>query len=248
MTSAMTIKLNAALEPPALTRDYSIKKRLQIPEFLDPASAQEVFESFDELPWGMVYNDGAAVHQLSPEQIAGMDDQEADKITAGIQERAQTQFQFLYAFYPILHAYLLPSTPRYRIFDFFEFLNSSEVLNFVRRLTGIDQIRWADAQATWYRPGHFLKAHDDVDPVRGRVVAYVMNLSPEWDRDWGGLLQFFDTSDNVEQAFKPSFNTLNIFTVPALHSVSMVSTYVTEKRLAVTGWFRTDKPLVPVGQ
>ena len=242
----MSIKLNATLQHAALTRDYGIKQRLQISEFLDPASAHEVRESLDELPWGMIFNDGAAVHQLSPEQVAGMDDREADKIAAGIQERAQTQFQFLYAFYPILHAYILPTSPRYKIFDFFEFLNSSAVLDFVRRLTGIDQIRWADAQATWYRPGHFLKAHDDVDPIRGRVAAYVLNLSQEWDRDWGGLLQFFDASDNVEQAFKPSFNTLNIFTVPQLHSVSMVSTYVTAKRLAVTGWFRTDEPLVPV--
>jgi Rps23 Pro-64 3,4-dihydroxylase Tpa1-like proline 4-hydroxylase len=166
-----------------------------------------------------------------------MDDQEADKITAGIQERAQTQFQFLYAFYPILHAYALPTSPRYKIFDFFEFLNSSAVLDFIRGLTGIDQIRWADAQATWYRPGHFLRAHTDDNPSRCRAVAYVMNLSPLWDRDWGGLLQFFDASDNIEQAFKPSFNTLNIFTVPKLHSVSMVSTYVTAERLAVTGCF-----------
>jgi len=244
----MTIKLNPGLQCATLTRDYAMKKRLQIPEFLDPESAQQVYQSLDELPWGMIYNDGPVSHQLSPEQVAGMDDQKADKITAGIQERAQTQFQFLYAFYPVHHAYLLPTSPRYGIFDFFEFLNSSTVLDFIRGLTGIDQIRWADAQATWYRPGHFLRAHDDWDPVRGRAVAYVMNLSPEWDRDWGGLLQFFDASDNVEQAFKPSFNTLNIFTVPKLHSVSMVSTYVTAKRLAVTGWFRTDEPQLAIGR
>ena len=244
----MTLKLNPALQHETLTRDYGVKKRLQIRDFLDPVSAQEVYESLDELPWGMIYNDGPVSHQLSPEQVAAMDDQEADRITTGIQERAPTQFQFLYAFYPVHHAYLLPDSPRYGIFDFFEFLNSPAVLDFVRGLTGIDRIRWADAQATWYRPGHFLTAHDDGDPVRGRAVAYVMNLSPEWDRDWGGLLQFFDAGDNVEQAFKPAFNTLNIFTVPMLHSVSMVSTYVTAKRLAVTGWFRTDVPPPAIGQ
>jgi SM-20-related protein len=171
-----------------------------------------------------------------------MDDREADRLTAGIEQRARTEFQFLYAFFPILQAYLLPTSPRYRIFDFLEFLNSSAVLDFIRDLTGIDQIRWADAQATWYRPGHFLRAHTDEDSVRGRAVAYIMNLSRSWDRDWGGLLQFFDANDNVEQAFKPSFNTLNIFTIPQLHSVSMVPGYVTEERLAVTGWFRTDEP------
>lgn len=243
----MTIKLNTALRCSALARNYEIKRRLQLRGFLDPASANEVYESLNEVPWGMAYNKGSVVRELSPEQIAGMDEEEADRITAGIQERARTQFQFLYAFFPILEAYVLPASPRYRIFDFFEFLNSSTVLDFVRGLTGIDQIRWVDARATWFRPGHFLTAHDDKDSSRGRVAAYVMNLSPEWDRDWGGLLQFFDASDNVEQAFKPSFNTLNIFTVPQLHSVSMVSTYVTARRLAVTGWFRTDEPPRPIG-
>jgi len=242
----MTIKMNAALQSAALARDYAVKKRLQLPEFLEPASAHEVYESLHGLPWGMAYNDGSTVHQLSPEQIAAMDDRKADEITAGIQERARTEFQFLYAFFPILQAYTLPT--RYKIFDFLEFLNSSAVLDFMRGLTGIDQIRWADAQATWYRPGHFLRAHSDEDPGRGRLAAYVMNLSPVWDRDWGGLLQFFDASDNVEQAFKPSFNTLNIFTVPQLHSVSMVSTYVTTERLAVTGWFRSDEPPQPIGR
>ena len=244
----MAIELNPALDWAELAEDYAVKKRLQLRNFLDPATADDVYESIRELPWGMIYNDGREIHQLSPERVAGLDDQKADEIAVGIQERARTQFQFLYAFYPIHHAYLLPTSPRYRIFDFLEFLNSPTVLASIRSLTGISRIRWADAQATWYRPGHFLTAHDDADPVRGRAAAYVLNLSREWDRDWGGLLQFFDANDNVEQAYKPSFNTLNIFTVPQLHSVSMVSTYVTAERLAVTGWFRTDEPPLQISK
>jgi SM-20-related protein len=238
----MTIKLNPSPERATLMREYAVKKRLQLREFLDLGFAHEVYESLRELPWGMAFNDGSIVHQLSPEQIAAMSEEEADNLSAGIQHRARTEFQFLYAFFPILQAYTLKASRRYKIFDFFEFLNSPTMLDFVRGLTGIDQIRWADAQATWYKPGHFLKAHTDEDAVRGRAVAYIMNLSPEWDRDWGGLLQFFDENDNVEQALTPSFNTLNIFTIPQLHSVSMVSTYVTAERLAVTGWYRTDEP------
>jgi Rps23 Pro-64 3,4-dihydroxylase Tpa1-like proline 4-hydroxylase len=38
-----------------------------------------------------------------------------------------------------------------------------------------------------------------------------------------------------------------MFTVPQLHSVSMVSTYVTAERLAVTGWFRSDPRPGPIG-
>lgn len=244
----MTIQLNPALDTASLARDYAVKKRLQVREFMEPESARAVHDALHELPWGLAYNDGATVHQVSPDQVAAMDQSEAARIMAGIQARARVQYQFLYAFFPTLAAYISPTSPRFRIFDFFEFINSESVLQLVRRLTGLDEIRWADAQATWYRPGHFLKGHTDEDPTTGRVAAYVMNLSPEWERDWGGFLQFFDSSDNIEEAFKPSFNTLNIFTIPQLHSVSMVSTYVQAERLAVTGWFRNDDPPAPIGK
>jgi len=244
----VTIQLNPSLDAAALARDYAVKKRLQLHDFLDPASARSVVDALHELPWGLAYNDGATVHQVSPDRVAAMTDREGSQIMAGIQARARTQYQFLYAFFPTLAAYISPTSPRFRIFDFFEFLNSGPVLQFIRQLTGLDQIKWADAQATWYRPGHFLKGHTDEDPSTGRVAAYVMNLSSDWERDWGGFLQFFDSNDNIEQAFKPSFNTLNIFTIPQLHSVSMVSTYVQAERLAVTGWFRNDEPPAPIGK
>jgi SM-20-related protein len=246
MTS-LTIQLNPALDAAALGHDYAVKKRLQVREFLEASSAEAVYKALRELPWGLAYNEGATVHQLSPDRVAAMDDREGSRIMAGIQERARAQYQFLYAYFPVLAAYMSPTPQRFGIFDFFEFINSAAVLDFVRRLTGLEQIRWADGQATWYRPGHFLKAHTDEDPSTGRVAAYVMNLSPTWERDWGGLLQFFDSRDNVEEAYKPAFNTLNIFTIPQLHSVSMVPTYVTAERLAVTGWFRIDDPPKPIG-
>jgi Rps23 Pro-64 3,4-dihydroxylase Tpa1-like proline 4-hydroxylase len=81
-------------------------------------------------------------------------------------------------------------------------LNSRETLDFVRAVTGLPNIRWADGQATWFQPGHFLKAHTDEEAETGRLAAYVMNLSPTWDRDWGGFLQFFGPDDNVEAGNK----------------------------------------------
>ena len=241
------MQLNPALDATALAADYAVRKRLQVRQFLEPESAGILRETLEELPWGLVYNDGPTVNQLSPDRVAGMDGDEARRVMAGIQERARAQYQYLYAYFPLLTAYFSPNSPHFRIFEFYEFINSRPVLDFIRGLTGLDQIRWGDGQATWYKPGHFLKAHTDEEAATGRVAAYVMNLSPEWERDWGGFLQFFDRHDNVEEAFKPSFNTLNIFTVPQLHSVSMVANYVKAERLAVTGWFRMDEPPGPIG-
>lgn len=243
----MVIELNPTLAREALAAEYRRKLRGQVRDFLTFESARAVHRELEPLPWAMAYNDGAEVVQLSEQQLASLNPRDAAEIMRGIQARARGQYQFLYSFFPILTAYFSPEVPRLGIFDFYEFINSETVLEFIRGLTGLSNIAWADAQATWYKPGHFLKAHTDEEAATGRVAAYVMNLSPVWERDWGGFLQFFDSDDNIEMAFKPSFNALNIFTIPQNHSVSMVSTYVTEKRLAVTGWFRSDQPPGPIG-
>ncbi|MFL6722200.1 MAG: 2OG-Fe(II) oxygenase [Sphingomonas sp.] len=245
----MAIELNPSLDPHALAAEYrNNKRRMQIRGFLAGDGAQSVYRDLHELPWAMAYNDGDSVVQLSAERLAELSNSEAAAMMAGIRERARGQYQFLYSFFPILNAYFSPEAPWFPIFGFYEFINSAPVIEFVRTVTGLKDIGWADAQATWFKPGHFLKAHNDQHSGEGRLAAYVMNLSPVWERDWGGFLQFFDENDNIEAAFKPTFNTLNIFTVPQLHSVSMVSTYVTAERMSVTGWFRSDQPPFPAGE
>jgi hypothetical protein len=65
-----------------------------------------------------VYNDGERVVQLHAEHVARLGDREAAAIMAGIRERARSDYQFFYAFYPVLTAYFSPShrtTPDLRI-------------------------------------------------------------------------------------------------------------------------------------
>lgn len=243
----MELSLNSSLDIPGLAQRYREKGRIQIKDFLSPESAQAVLEELHSLPWGLAYNDGGQVVQLHSDQLARLGNREAAEIMAGIRDRARRDYQFLYAFYPVLTAYFSPAIERRPIFEFYEFMNGPAVLSLIREVTDMPGINWADGQATWYKPGHFLKAHTDEAPTERRLAAYVMNFSPDWDRDWGGFLQFFDREGNVERGIRPNFNALNLFTIPASHSVSMVSTYVTAKRMSVTGWFRGDQPPGPIG-
>jgi SM-20-related protein len=243
----MELSLNSALDVTSLAKRYREKGRIQIRDFLSTESAQAVLEELQSLPWGLAYNDGGRVVQLHADELARLGNREAADIMAGIRERARTDYQFLYAFYPVLTAYFSPAIERRPIFEFYEFMNSPAVLSLIRQVTGLPGINWADGQATWYKPGHFLKAHTDEAPSESRLAAYVMNFTPHWDRDWGGFLQFFNRNGDIELGFKPAFNALNLFTIPAPHSVSMVSTYVTAKRMAVTGWFRGDQPPGRIG-
>jgi Rps23 Pro-64 3,4-dihydroxylase Tpa1-like proline 4-hydroxylase len=68
------------------------------------------------------------------------------------------------------------------------------------------------------------------------VAAYVISLTRNWNRNWGGHLAFFNERGDVEAAFLPSFNALNVFAVPQLHAVQMIAPFARGVRTSLTGW------------
>lgn len=126
------------------------------------------------------------------------------------------------------------------LFDLHAFFNSEAFLGFARDLTGDARIAYVDAQATRYLPGHFLTQHSDEHEDAGRLYAYVLNVSPRWRADWGGLLSFRDRDGEVTETFTPAFGTLNLFKVPQEHAVSMVTPFAAAPRYSITGWWRTE--------
>lgn len=123
--------------------------------------------------------------------------------------------------------------------DLTAFLNSAPFLDFARIVTGASDIAYADAQATCYDPGDFLHAHTDNDMQRKRRFAYVLNLTPRWRTEWGGLLGFIDKSGHLSEAFAPVWNGLNLLRVDQLHYVSTVAPFAGARRYSVTGWLRS---------
>ena len=128
------------------------------------------------------------------------------------------------------------------LFDLLDLFNTEAFLDFARRLTGDDRIAFSDGQVTRYLPGHFLNRHSDANPKTERLYAYVLNLSPGWRAEWGGLLQFLDEGGDITETFVPSFGALNVFAVPQMHAVSTVAPFAGGPRYSVTGWWRA-KPL-----
>ena len=235
--------INPALDCEQLATEYPRRKRLQIRDFLVESSAERIHSILDkETPWGVAFNEGTRVVQLSAAQARELSPEQRQRISAQINERARHGYQFFYYFFPMLEASLAADYPDVPLFEVLRFINSEEFLAFTRRLTGFANIRWADAHATLYRAGHFLKFHTDEKPSDQRVCAYVLSFTKGWGRDWGGYLQFFNERYDVEEGLRPVFNALNIFTVPADHSVSQVAAYAPGSRYSITGWLRADAP------
>lgn len=212
--------------------------RLHIPQFLVPTGAQRLYEYLaKDASWSLVVHDGKDVREALPavrKQFPQLDAELASVAYTSAPER----FQFLY------ECERAPDAPAERAANptplnrFLDFINSRAFIEFIRQLSGIDSITWADGQATRYRPGDFLTIHNDFQADKKRRLAYVLNLTPVWKPDWGGLLQFINAEGNVAEAYAPRFNALNVFTVPQLHSVSIVTPFAQALRYSITGWLR----------
>ncbi len=215
-------------------------RRVHIPQILAPAVARRLHRALSaETAWSISTNEGdrnftvpmAAFEKMAPDMRQGFDQR--------VHANAARGFQYLYKNYPIYDEHAAGRLTGY-LARFYAFLNSPAFLEFARAVTGRQAITHVDAQATLYERGHFLTQHDDRDDSKRRVAAYVLNLTPEWKADWGGILQFIDADGHVAEGYTPAFNALNLLLVPQPHAVSCVAPFAPTGRYSITGWLRED--------
>lgn len=227
---------------------YTQGGRLQVRDFLTSESAGEIETILKQhTPWGLCFNQGEQVAGLRAKDVANLTAEKRVRIMQAVAAGAREGFEFFYQYYPVNLDYFDTERPWVRLFEVFEFINSPPFLDLMRRITGHDDIAWADAHATCYQAGHFLMRHNDEMPGAHRRAAYVLNFTRDWRPDWGGYLQFFDERGDVEKGFRPVFNAINLFTVPQDHSVEAVSPFAQSARLSITGWLRADEPPGTIG-
>ncbi|MEQ8516026.1 MAG: 2OG-Fe(II) oxygenase family protein [Chromatocurvus sp.] len=232
-----SLQLNPALATAQLASEFQAHGRLQVPDFLAATTADYLYQLLlDHQHWNLTYNE-AGEHFESP--VAAFDalqPMQKQQFMSAIYRRARDQFQYVFKQYYITQALQLGEEPGHPMHPLQAFMNSEAVLAFMRTLTGQSDIRSADTYASRYEAGHFLTRHDDRHDKHDRVAAYVISMTPDWNPDWGGYLSFFDAAGNVQEAYRPSFNTLNIFLVPAPHAVQLVAPFAGHARTSYLGW------------
>jgi len=228
--------INAQLK--SLSEKFEQTKRIHIPHFLEAKSAQLVYQSLDQQEdWNLAWNNEGKHTDMDYRGVMAWSADQKEKLAEIIHKQAEHEFQYHYAAVPIYDLYHSKNMPNHFFNTLYEFINSNETLETIRKITGFTDIRYADMQATRYSKGHFLTEHDDNVAGKNRLAAYVVNLTPEWRSDWGGALVFPGDGTNSE-SFYPKFNALNIFAVPQKHAVSIVSPFCPAHRYSLTGWFR----------
>ncbi|HUE63941.1 MAG TPA: 2OG-Fe(II) oxygenase family protein [Rhizomicrobium sp.] len=232
--------LNPALDRDAIARDFARDRRVHVPVILTDESAARVHRCLaQETDFSLICQTGT--DRAEAWRVATLAPQKEAELMNAAYSSARGGFHYLYdghmlsrdgEAYPHASHYLAAIT---------RFLNSKPFLDFARRVSGNPAIVFADAQATRYRPGHFLNQHDDGND-RGRIAAYVLNMTPDWRWDWGGALLFSDRPGHVSEGYLPAFNALNLFAVPQEHMVGFVSPFAGAHRYSITGWFRSRAP------
>lgn len=179
---------------------------------------------------GAVELDRATRAALAPEQARALDD--------AVYARARTGFQYRFETIRVPDGADARAKSDDPLAALAEWLSQGEARDFLRRVTGAGDVDFADAQGTAYSPGDFLTGHDDRIEGKDRRAAYVLGLTPVWRTEWGGLLLFHEPDGHVSRGLMPTFNSLNLFAVPKMHSVSEVTRAAAYRRYAVTGWLR----------
>lgn len=220
-------------------RELEHRGRARLTHFLRIAEADALQAALgDDAPWWRTFNQGDKSWDLGPDSLAELDPARAGAIETAIHAGARGGFQYVYETIRISEDAGERAARGLPVDALLDSFNTPEALEGWRRLTGNSRVALVDGQATRYVPGHFLTRHLDDVGGKNRIAAYVLNLTPEWRAEWGGLLLFHAPNGEVIEGFVPRFNTLNVFRVPQDHSVSVVAPFAPFPRLAITGWIR----------
>ncbi|MFQ5609166.1 MAG: 2OG-Fe(II) oxygenase [Woeseiaceae bacterium] len=232
--------LNPELNTGDLATQFAEDDRLRIENLFDADVAERMREACrNDVPWEYLsFLDGQNVivpaadfEALQPAQLQEFHQKLAHGASKGV--------GFFYCGYKIQRAQTDSQNKNLQfLHSIFNYLNSDEMLQFVMDVTGRDDLKSADAQFTRYTPGQFLTRHRDDPKAEERRIAYVISLTKNWHPDWGGLLQFYEEDGTTRDTWAPKFNSISLFDVHHIHSVSYVTPFAMEQRLSLTGWFR----------
>lgn len=240
MTGSPPLRLNSTLEPETYRRVFQTHRRLHIPSILEPSSAVALHQTVSSATdWTRSIHLAAGTDvDITMAELNALSAKERAELERSLLESNTDGVSYVFDCVRIsgaLQAGKPVAAPMRALHDF---VNGRTFLDFMTRLTGDERVGFADVMATRYLPGHHATAHADELPAHRRLYAYVLNLTPQWRADWGGILMFLDSDGHVAEGYVPKFNALNVFAVPQTHSVSEVSRLARAPRLSVTGWIR----------
>ena len=232
--------LNSELDREALAAQWQQDGRLRIENILDTDVAERIHTALKtNVPFRYVMNVDGKNETKTPEEMQALQAEGLRELQGKIFGAASQGIGFYYCGYMMGQREMDTQDEELKFLNsVFEYINSDELLSFIRDITGYEDLQSAAAQYTRYTPGQFLTRHRDEVGDEQRRLAFVFGFSKNWHPDWGGLLQFFEDDGTPRESWAPAFNSVSMFEIRHVHSVTIVTPFAAEPRLSLTGWFR----------
>jgi SM-20-related protein len=228
--------LNENLDIQKLSNEFRQKKRILIKNLLKPDYAEACRNSLiSQTPWTLRFRHQGKSVEFTRQQFEQLTNEQKMQFSLDM-----AHFDFIHNRFAMHEMFQQNKHHDLHLYKVYQDLGSDDFLDFLRKVTGIPEIKKRGAMAACFGHGHFLKEHDDYQDGELRLCAYVLNMSEDWQPDWGGLLHFMDYDRNIVDTFVPVHNSLSLFAVPAKHFVSMVAPYAKHGRYSITGWVYPD--------
>ncbi|MEH6594804.1 MAG: 2OG-Fe(II) oxygenase family protein [Colwellia polaris] len=229
----MTIKINDITNITELKNEFSENDIVRVFNFLEQTGLNELKISLEtKVNFDNAFHLNGQNRQASDAEIKALPVTTQNQLYQDIHRLAASGAGFLYGRHKIEQGSIE------QLSDFLAQLNSESTLKIIKEITSITDLTHADGQATRYRRGDFLTRHIDNIPGETRRIAYVLGFTEGWHPDWGGLLQFFEKDGTPTRSWSPAFNSLTLFNVDKVHSVTSVAQFAAKNRYSITGWFR----------
>ena len=238
LAAPVRFRISPDLDVAALASEYARDGRVRVYGLL--AEGAEYLHDYLETTsdWIKLIKQDQGVLELAPDERAALCPEDWARIEAEAHRRARFDFQYRYDGLRVATDDEAEETP---LTEFAELMQTNEMLDLLEAITG-QRGSFTDGFATAYGPGDFLTGHDDDVRGKNRLAAYVYGLTKGWRIEWGGMLLFHGPHERTVSGLAPRFNTLDLFSVPQQHSVSLVTPAAPHRRFAITGWLRSGKP------
>jgi Rps23 Pro-64 3,4-dihydroxylase Tpa1-like proline 4-hydroxylase len=216
-----------------LKSEFLEKGIVRVFNFLQQDSIKQIKACMEtKVEYGNAFHLGGENKQASDAEIKQLPIATQQQLYRDIHQVASKGAGFLYGRYKI------ENNSFTELSNILKLINTESILKQIRGITNMPDLTHADGQATRYRRGDFLTRHIDNIPGETRRVAYVLGVTEGWHPDWGGLLQFFEKDGTPTNSWSPAFNSLTLFDVDKVHSVTSITQFAAKNRYSVTGWFR----------
>jgi SM-20-related protein len=240
------IALNPALDVAALQAAFADKGRLHIPGLLTPEAADAVADCLEaETRWNTTVAAGGEFFELPLDGTKAAESGKQSWLDGARVDGASPLTQYIFDNRRLDVRAGHEGNLRDAADAAFDFMNTAPFLDLIRTITGDDRVDFVDGQASRYRPGHVLTAHNDVSAGMNRLYGYVLNVTRDWRADWGGNLLFYGPDGHIEHGWVPAFNALNLFVVPTRHAVTEIASFAPRFRYSIVGWVRSRQKVGP---